>query len=84
MNEYEAVVEWYWQGKIIYLKKNNVNSLGQVNEWEWSFGGMILRREIDLLEEKQYKVFGASESMIMGQWRKDTNRGNRFIWRKIL
>ena len=44
MNEYGTLVEWYWQGKLKCWEKNIilVQRRWYMNEWVWSFGGMIL------------------------------------------
>jgi len=41
MNEYGAMVEWYWQGKTEVLGQKTLYSV-VVDEWIWSNGGMIL------------------------------------------
>jgi len=45
LNEYGAMVEWYWQGKLKYCEKNIKQCGWLMNEWVWSNGGMILTGE---------------------------------------
>ena len=52
MNEYGAMVEWYWQGKI------------------------------EVLGEKNYKVWVVEGWMSMEQWWNDTDRGKLKCWEK--
>ena len=84
MNENGALVEWYWEGKLIYLKKNSTKCLGQVNQWLWGSGGKILTGEIDLFGEKYYKECVVCEWMRMEHWWNDTERWNWFTSRKIV
>jgi len=44
MNEYGAMVEWYWQGKTDVLGEKHY-TVWVVDEWVWSDGGMILTGE---------------------------------------
>ena len=42
MNEYGAMVEWYWQGKTEVLGENNYTAWVVDEWWVWSNGEMIL------------------------------------------
>jgi len=44
MNEYGAMVEWYWQGKTEVVGEKHY-TVWVVDEWVWSNGGMILTGE---------------------------------------
>jgi hypothetical protein len=44
-NEYVAIVKCYWQGKLKYWKRKIIQPLWYMNEWVWSYGGMILGGE---------------------------------------
>ena len=55
MNEYRAMVEWYWQGKLKYWEKNIIqrwcrwmNEYGAMVEWYWQ--GKLKYWEINLSE----------------------------------
>ena len=59
MNEYGALVEWYWQEKLKYWEKNIIQRRWKMNEWVWGIGGMILTGETEVLGEKTlYSVGG--------------------------
>jgi len=42
MNEYRAMVEWYWQGKAEVLGEKHYTAWVKMNKLIWSNGGMIL------------------------------------------
>ena len=44
MDEYGAMVEWYWQGKTEVLGEKHY-TVCVVDEWIWRYGGMILTGE---------------------------------------
>jgi hypothetical protein len=82
MNEYGALVEWYWQGKTELLGEKHY-TVSVVDEWVWSFGGMKLTRENWSTGRKTlYSVGG--RWMSMEHWWNDTDRGNWSTRRKTL
>jgi hypothetical protein len=79
VSEYGVLVEWYWQGKLKYWKKNIIQCGWYMIEWVWSIGGMILTGETEILREKYYTmvvVVVVDEWMNMEQWWNDNDRGN--------
>jgi hypothetical protein len=84
MNEYRALVEWYWQGKLKYWDKNIIQRRWQMNEWVLNTGGLILTGEIKILGDKHYTPSVVDEWMSMEHWWNDTDWGNWSTWRKAL
>ena len=84
MDEYEAMVEWYLQGKLKYWEKNIIQFGRLMDGWVWSNGGMILTGETEVLGEKYYTVWVVEGWMSMEQWWNDTDRGNWSTGRKTL
>ena len=80
MDEYGAMVEWYWQGKTEVLGEKHYTAwVG--DEWVWSNGGMILAGENWSTGRKTlYSVGG--RWMSMEQWWNDTDRGKLKYWEK--
>ena len=74
MNEYGALVEWYWQGKLKYWETNIIQRRWRMNEWVWSIGGMILTGETEVLGEKHYTVWVVDGWMSMEHWWNNTDR----------
>ena len=75
MNEYGAMVEWYWQGKPEVLGEKHYTAW-VVDEWVWSNGGMLLTGETEVLGEKHYTAWVVVGWMSMEQWWNDTDRCN--------
>ena len=77
MNEYGAMVEWYWQGKTEVLGEKHytysvggrwMNEYGAMVEWYW-------QGKTEVLGEKHYRPWVVDEWMSMEQWWNDTDRG---------
>jgi hypothetical protein len=84
MDEYGALVEWYWQGKLKYWEKNIIQRLRQMNEWLWNIGGMIPTGKTGVLGDKHYTAWVVEDWMNMGHWWNDTDRGKWSMWIKTL
>jgi len=84
MNEYGALVEWYWQAKLKYWEKNFIQPQWWLNDWEWNIGGMILTGETEVLGEKLYTASVVVEWLRMEHWRNDTDRRNWSRGRKTI
>ena len=74
MDEYGAMVEWYWQGKLKYWEKNLfkvwvIDGWMSMEQW-WK----ILTAETEVLGEKPYRVWVVDGWMSMEQWWIDTYR----------
>ena len=81
MNEYGAMVEWYWQGKTDVLGEKQYTAC-MVDEWmSISNGGMILTGKTEVLGEK-HTAWVVDEWMSMEQWWNDTDRGKPNYSRK--
>ena len=55
-----------------------------MNEWFWSIGGMILKKEAEVLGEEHYTASVVDEWMNMEHWWNDTERGSWSTGRKAL
>jgi len=84
VNEYGALVEWYWQGKLRCWEKNIIERGWFMNEWVWSIGVMILTGETEVLGEKHYRAWVVDEWMSREHWLNGTDRGNWGTGRKTL
>ena len=85
MNEYGAMVEWYWQGKTELLGEKTLYSVG--GRWMNGYGAMVERywqRETEVLGEKHYTAWVVDGWMGMEQWWKDTDRRKLKYWEKNL
>jgi hypothetical protein len=82
VNEYEALVEWYWLGKAKYWEKNIIQRPCQINEWVRSIGGMILTGESEVIGEKHYTASVLHEWRSMEHWWNDTDRGSEVLGEK--
>jgi len=82
MNEYGAMVEWYWLGKSVVLGEKIIQCGWKMNEWVWSNGGMILTGENGSSGRKHYTVWVVDEWMSMEQWWDGTDRGKPNYWRE--
>jgi len=76
MNEYGAMVEWYWQGKTEVLGEKHYTAW-VVDEWVWSNGGMILTGENwSAVRKTLYSVGGRwmneYEAMVEWYWQGKT------------
>ena len=73
-------MEHWWndidRGKLMYWERNIILRGWQLNEWEWSIGGIILTGETEVLGEKHYRAWVVDGWMSMEQWWNDTDRGN--------
>ena len=76
INEWMCMEQWCNDTEMGkgFIGENNIKGLWWANEWVWSSCVVILRGEIDLLEEKYYKMFVVSEWTSMKQWLNDTDR----------
>jgi len=83
MDEYGAMVEWYWQGKTEVLG-GKLSTVWVVDEWmsmeQWlndTDGGNLKN-----WEKKHYSVWVVDEWMRMDYWRNVTDRGKLKFWEK--
>ena len=53
-----------------------------MNEWVWSFGGMILTGETEVLGGKHYIARVVGEWMGMEHWWNGTDRGKLKYWER--
>ena len=84
MNEYGAMVEWYWQKKLKCWEKNIIQRGWETDEWVWSNGGMVLTEETEVQGEKHYTAWVVDRWMCMEQWWNGTDRRNWNAGRKTL
>ena len=67
MDEYGAMVEWYWQGKTEVLGEKHY-TVWVVDGWVWSNGGMVLAGENWSTREKHYTASLVDEYGAMVEW----------------
>ena len=77
MNEYGALVDWYWQGKLKYWEKNIIQRWWQMNEWVWCIGGTILTGETEVLGEKALYI-------VRGRWMNEYGLLVEWYWQRKL
>ena len=86
MNDYGAMVEWYWQGKTEVLGEKH-NTAWMVDGW-MEYGAMVewyWQGKTEVLEEKHNTAWVVDGRMHMVQWWNDTDKGKRKYWEgKIL
>ena len=74
MNEYGAMVEWYWQGKTEVLWEKHYTAW-VVDEWIWSNGGMILTGENGSPGRKTLYSMG-------GRWMNEYGAMEEWYWQE--
>jgi len=84
MNEYGAMVKWYWQGKIEVLGGKHYTAWVRWMNEDWAMVEWYWQGKTEILGEKHYTAWVVDEWMSVEQWWNDSDRGNWSAERKNL